>query len=479
MERPLQDLADFEQRLRGLHASDATFSDFFVGADELVLARAPGRLDVLGGIADYSGSLVLELPIAEAACVAVARTEDAWVRVASLGSAPRHARFPAAELWAACHSDESLRTYLASQGTAGSWAAYLLGGFSLLAERGVQLSGGLRLLLDSTVPEGKGVSSSAAVEVAALRALSELWQLPLSGRELALACQRLENRVVGAPCGVMDQMTSACGEAGQLLALLCQPAELRGFVAPPPGVELFGIDSGLRHAVVGADYRQVRVAAFMGLRVLAERLGANVRANGPGRVVLEADPLAGYLAKLAPAELTLGLREALPELKSGAEFLAKFGGISDEVTKVEPAARYMVRAATLHPIYEHARVEEFARSLPSATSLAELTRLGELMFASHASYGACGLGSDGTDALVEAARALGPHRGVFGAKISGGGSGGTVSVLARSEALPRLRRLSDDYANRTGRASRVFSGSSPGAALVPTRRLAFPALPTA
>lgn len=478
MERALQDLAAFEQRLRGLHAGEATLSDFFVGSDELVLARAPGRLDVLGGIADYSGSLVLALPLGEAACAAAARTEDAWVCVASLGSPERRARFPAAELWAACVSDESLSAYLASQDASGSWAAYLLGGFSMLAARGAQLSGGLRLLLDSKVPEGKGVSSSAAVEVAALRALSELWQLPLSGRELALACRRVENCVVGAPCGVMDQMTSACGEAGRLLALLCQPAELRGFVAPPPGVELFGIDSGVRHAVVGADYRQVRVAAFMGLRVLAERLGANVRSNGPGRVVLEADPLAGYLAKLAPAELTSSLREALPELKSGAEFLAKFGGISDEVTKVEPAARYMVRAATLHPIYEHARVEEFARSLPSATSTAELTRLGELMFASHASYSACGLGSDGTDALVEAARALGPNQGVFGAKISGGGSGGTVSVLARADALPRLQRLSDDYATRTGRASRVFSGSSPGAALVPTRRLAFPALPT-
>jgi L-arabinokinase len=272
----------------------------------------------------------------------------------------------------------------------------------------------------------------------------------------------------------MDQMTSACGEPGRLLALLCQPAELRGFVTPPPGVELFGIDSGVRHAVVGADYRQVRVAAFMGLRILAERLGARVRANGPGKVSLEADPLAGYLANLTPPELTSSLRKALPELKSGAEFLAELGGISDDVTKVAPAARYMVRAATLHPIYEHARVEEFARSLPNATSAAELTRLGELMFASHASYSACGLGSNGTDALVAAVRALGPEKGVFGAKIGGGGSGGTVSVLARAEALPRLQQLSQDYADRSGRASRVFSGSSSGAALVPTRRVALP-----
>jgi galactokinase len=471
MQRALQDLRQFERRLRALALEQPSLADFFTGSGELVLARAPGRLDVMGGIADYSGSLVLELPLGEAACVAVAQTEDAWVRVASLGAGQRQARFPAPELWAACASDEALAAYLAGQSVDPSWAAYLLGGLSALAQRGAKLRSGLRLLVDSTVPEGKGVSSSAAVEVAALRALSDLWQVNLTGPELALACQRVENRVVGAPCGVMDQMTSACGEAGRLLALLCQPAELRGFVAPPSGIELFGIDSGLRHAVVGSDYRQVRVAAFMGLRILAERLGARVRPNGPGKVVLEADPLAGYLARLPPAELSSSLREALPERISGAEFLARFAGISDELTRVEPEVTYVVRAAALHPIYEHARVEEFANSLPSATQRAELSRLGGLMFASHASYSACGLGSDGTDALLEALSALGPEQGVFGAKISGGGSGGTVCVLARAEALPRLLRLSEAYADQTGRTSRVFSGSSPGAALVPTRRL--------
>ena len=223
--------------------------------------------------------------------------------------------------------------------------------------------------------------------------------------------------------------------------------------------------------MVGTDYRQVRVAAFMGLRILAERLGAHVRSSGEGQVVLEDDSLAGYLANLRPAALTSSLQAALPERISGAEFLARFGGISDRVTRVEPSLRYMVRAATLHPIYEHDRVQEFAGALPDATSSAELERIGGLMFASHASYSACGLGSEATDEIVATLRALGPNSGFFGARISGGGSGGTVSVLARTEALARLRAVAADYVARTGRASRVFAGSSPGAAALPPRRV--------
>jgi L-arabinokinase len=76
------------------------------------------------------------------------------------------------------------------------------------------------------VPEGKGVSSSAALEVATMSAVAAAFDIEIGPREIALLCQRVENLVVGAPCGVMDQMTSACGEANQLLSLVCQPAEL-------------------------------------------------------------------------------------------------------------------------------------------------------------------------------------------------------------------------------------------------------------
>lgn len=444
---------------------------FFEGTDgELVLARAPGRLDLLGGIADYSGSLVLELPLAESAHVAAARSREDLVRVVSRGEQPREVVLPAGELWRACRGLGEARAYFEGLPAHERWVAYVLGGLPLLrAERGLRLEGGLRVLLASEVPEGKGVSSSAAIEVAALAALAELWGAPMSGLELGLACQRVENLVVGAPCGVMDQLTAACAEEGRLLAILCQPAQLQGCLEVPDDLAVLGIDSGVRHAVGSGHYGRVRAAAFMGLRILAERLGARVVPLAPGRVALEDDPLA-YLANLGPERLTPELVDALPERMSGAEFLARYAGISDALTSVEAASQYMVRAATLHPIFEHERVRSFVAGLAGARDDGSRSELGQLLFASHESYSACGLGSPATDRLVELARRAGPAAGVFGAKITGGGGGGAVVVLARRDALSSVHAIARQYGDETGRAAQVFARSSPGALSTPPVR---------
>jgi len=123
-----------------------------------------------------------------------------------------------------------------------------------------------------------------------------------------------------------------------------------------------------------------------------------------------------------------------------------------------------VRAAAEHPILEHARVRQF-RALLAAGAAADDERaaLGQLMFQSHASYSACGLGSDGTDRLVELVREAGPARGLHGAKITGGGSGGTVAILATRGSRPAIDEIARRYVQETGRAVTVFSGSSPGA----------------
>ena len=93
------------------------------------------------------------------------------------------------------------------------------------------------------------------------------------------------------------------------------------------------------------------------------------------------------------------------------------------------------------------------------------------MYGSHASYSACGLGSDGTDLLVELVREAGPAAGLFGAKITGGGSGGTVAILGRSEAGPAVAEIARRYHEQTGREPYVFAGSSPGACQFGVRRM--------
>lgn len=410
----------------------------FLSADQPTsIARAPGRLDVMGGIADYSGARVLELPLACATTATVQRQTARHCDIAT-HRGERWDRFsidlPLAE------ADELASWF--RQHEAERWAGYVVGVVqALLARSGV--AGGLRIVIESTVPEGKGVASSAALEVAVATAVAASCDIAIHPTELALLCQRVENQVVGAPCGIMDQMTSACGQQDKLLRLRCQPATIEGYLDVPPGYQFYGIDSGIRHAVSGADYGTVRTAAFMGLRIL--------NTDSPWR--------GDYLANLSAAEFSQHA-QLLPETMSGADFLQRYGGIADRATRVIPERPYPVRQATQHPVGEQQRVDRFAAllaALPREPSAA--TALGALMYASHQSYSACGLGSDGTDRLVEMVEETGPDRGLFGAKITGGGSGGTVAVFGTREAAGTVRDLAARYAAETGRQPRVFAES--------------------
>jgi galactokinase len=412
----------------------------------LAVSRAPGRLDVMGGIADYSGSLVLQRPIAEATFAAVQRIDRPLIEILSLDrppcTIPLDSLAPGGE---PVGYDEARRMFAGD--TERSWVAYVVGGLLVLArEREMPVSGGVRIVIASNVPEGKGVSSSAAVETASMHALSTAFGIPLDPRDLALLSQKAENLVAGSPCGVMDQMTCVFGEEHSLMALLCQPAELQPAAPLPSDIEVWGLDSGERHAVGGSDYGAVRAGAFMGLRILSER------------VRIPAD----YLANIAVSAFEHELAHHLPEEMSGDEFLDQYGGTSDSVTKVERGSRYRVRGCAAHPVYERERAEEFRRLLQARPDEDRRVRLGELMGQSHASYGACGLGSPGTDRLVELVRAEGPPAGLYGARITGGGSGGTVAVIGRRDASNAIARVAAAYARATGYQPHVFAGSSPG-----------------
>jgi galactokinase len=461
-----QALPDVERFLTALNAQN----DFFDAHRPLCVGRAPGRLDLMGGIADYSGSLVLELPLAMATWVAIQSADEPVITLFSTGieagSGESLITLPLASLQPDNHNQDYSAIH--AQLTASperAWSAYVLGVLALLLrERGLVLDKGLRLFVHSEVPAGKGVSSSAALEVATMQAVNTLFDLQMGGREMAMLCQRVENLIVGAPCGIMDQMTAACGTQDTLLALLCQPAELQESVALPAEVEVWGIDSGIRHAVTGADYGSVRVGAFMGYRIIADLAGLHVQQVAEQRVSIEDALWHGYLANITPSLWEQIYREQLPERLDGAAFLERYSGSTDDVTRIDPQRSYAVRQPTAHPIYEHHRVQLF-RALLSQQPVSEeqLILLGELMYQSHASYSACGLGSSGTDRLVELVRAAGPAAHLYGAKITGGGSGGTVAVLARRGADEQIERIARLYSEETGLPVEVIHGSSPGA----------------
>ncbi|HEX8914430.1 MAG TPA: galactokinase family protein, partial [Humisphaera sp.] len=215
-------------------------ADFPAGRPTRV-ARAPGRLDVMGGIADYTGSLVCEMPLDRAAAVALRPRDDRTVQVFSFNLLDEHKPFTLRIPLDALASQPTgvLRRGFAEPGR--QWAGYVAGCLHALHRRGlVDLSApaatGVNLALLSTVPLGAGVSSSAAIEVATMSALVDHFGIArgaesdagstgpvVTPMRLAALCQQVENDVVGAPCGIMDQAASVYGRAGMLMRMTCQP----------------------------------------------------------------------------------------------------------------------------------------------------------------------------------------------------------------------------------------------------------------
>lgn len=445
-----------------------TSRELFDDKSEIFITRAPGRLDVMGGIADYSGSLVLEMPIAEAALVALQKDENRILKIISLGAEGNYRtnffEMPLADF----ETNGELIAYSQAQkkfksNRATSWAAYIAGAFLvLMREKDFYFPHGAKILIDSKVPEGKGVSSSAAIEVVTMSAIAAAFEIKIEARELAILCQKVENLVVGAPCGIMDQMSSACGAANQLLSMICQPAELRETVEIPENLAVWGIDSGIRHSVGAGDYGSVRTGAFMGYRIIADLADLQVKQTEThGVVTIEDQKWNGYLANITPEEYGRNFVQHLPMEISGAEFLERYQGITDTVTRVLPEKNYAVLKPTSHPIGENHRVHRFAELLAQPISEQILIELGGLMYYSHESYSHCGLGSDGTDLLVKLVK---KSNLLYGAKITGGGSGGTVAVLGKKGADSEIKKIAADYEKQTGYQPYIFSGSSIGAA---------------
>jgi L-arabinokinase len=452
----------------------AELSADFPPGRPLRVSRAPGRLDVMGGIADYTGSLVCEYPLDRAAAVATTPRDEADLQVFSFNLLDDHRPFtfrvPLAAL--AAHPPDVLRREFDQPGR--KWAAYVAGCLVALHHRHRVLDTtptGMSVAVYSTVPSGAGVSSSAALEVATMtNLLAQFPSVPVrDGVEVAALCQWAENHVAGAPCGIMDQVTASLGEAGKLLRMKCQPHELLPPLPLPEGVRVLGINSNVRHDVADGAYGRSRCAAFMGHRIILEQM--RKLGEAAGRPLL-ADPMNGYLANLDGDHYKDLFRPHVPQSVRGRDFLDRYGPTIDPVTRVEDDVEYAVQHATDHHVLEARRVRRFCEFLERAAAEPArprrktlLDRAGHLMYASHLSYTMDAmLGAPECDLLVRLVRER-EAAGLYGAKITGGGSGGTVAVLAdegpRADAA--LAEVVAEYQRRTGKPAELFTGTSPGA----------------
>jgi len=447
-------------------SSDPSARDFLDAESNVVLARVPGRLDVMGGIADYSGSLVCERPLANAVVLAAQPRQDDRIRVFSMGIEEQGLQPVFEGSLGELFDGAGPRPYSELKALFASclcpWSGYLAGAIPVLArDAKMEFSNGFNMVVRSSIPLGSGISSSAALEMAAITALCAIQKTTIDGNEMARLGQRVENLVVGAPCGIMDQMVTTLGHKDRFLLIECRPGQIVGEASLPEGFDVAGINSSVKHRVGGSRYTDTRIAAFMGHRIILEEMRRRGLA-GP-----ENDPTEGYVTRVSPSEFSTDFSKKLPTSMTGSDFLAAYGGTVDSVTSVDPAKTYKVRSRTAHPIYENSRVRSFVSLLEDSGSpaLPRMVKAGKLMYASHYSYrNNCGLDSPETLALVNIARSMGPEKGVFGAKITGGGAGGTVAILGASDRLDEaIAEIVENYKSATGLSPDIFRGSSPGA----------------
>nr|WP_224275021.1 galactokinase [Streptomyces sp. LS1784] len=357
---------------------------------------APGRINLIGEHTDYNDGFVLPLAIPQHTSVAVRRRSDDLLRLHS-----RQADGPTVEL----------RVADLAPGSVTGWAKYLAAVVWALREDG-HLIGGADLHIDSDVPAGAGLSSSAALECAVATAYNDLNGLGLSRTELALVAQRAENEFVGVPCGVMDQMASMCCTADAALFLDTRDLGSRQVPLALDGLRLLVIDTRVKHDLADGAYAKLRA----GCERAAEALGV------------------------------LTLRD-LPS-----------SGLAEALDRLPAELRPLVR----HVVTENARVEQAVALL----SAGDPAGLGPILTAGHASlrddYRVSCPETDLAAATAEAAGAL-------GARMTGGGFGGSVIALVSEVMVGSVREaVLSAFARAGHRTPRTFVATASAGA----RRLA-------
>ena len=338
--------------------ASALFRERFGVAPQAV-AAAPGRVNLIGEHVDYHGGHVLPVATAWRTAVAVGAAPEGFTAVSEQGAVV-HGAWPPVRR--------------------GDWSDYVAGVVAEFAAEVPLPLEGLAVAIASDVPVGAGVSSSAALEVAAAAALAALLGRRLTPRELAALAHRAETGFVGVPCGVMDQMASALTPSGSALLLDCRTLETS---AVPVALDLVLAESGESHALRAGEYAVRRREGDEALALLRASI-----------------PSLAWLVDLPPA--------MLPRL----------------LPLLPPPLDRRVR----HVVNENQRAVLAARALEAG----DLAGFGQLVNGSHDSLRdlyACS--TPRLDAIVESARRL---PGVLGARLVGAGWGGAVLVAAEPGA---------------------------------------------
>jgi galactokinase len=341
---------------------------------------APGRVNIIGEHTDYNEGFVLPMAIDRRTYVAANKREDRWVRAKSL-VLNDDAEFNLDE-------PSSLNT---------TWIRYIAGVGWTLVEQGIKITGA-NLLIDSNVPIGGGLSSSAALEVASGTAFTAIANAEIDGLGLALAAQRAETVFVGANVGIMDQLTAVRGCREHALLIDCRSLETKTVPLANLKAALVVCNTNVKHDLASSAYNQRRAECERGVKLL---------------------------------------RLKLPHIRSLRDVTA------EDLHKHESELPATLRRRCRHVVTENDRTLKAFRALRDGDS--EL--LGSLMNASHESLrNDYEVSSPELNAMVEIASR---HESVFGARMTGAGFGGCTINLVRPEAVEGFC----DYITRSYRAA--------------------------
>lgn len=358
---------------------------------------APGRVNLIGEHTDYNDGFVMPCALEFSTQIAIARRQDRQLHIRSL-------QFPQPF---AFDLDRMPQTRI------GAWPDYVLGVAAMLKQAGYPLEGA-DFLVDSDVPIGSGLSSSAALEVASALALLSLTASTYPSHDLPKLCQRAENLFVGARVGIMDQFAACFAKAGCALLLDCRSLDFK-LIQLPQNVRLVICNTMMKHDHASGEYNRRRAECEAGVKILSQ-WHPGIRA----------------------------LRDvSLEQLQAHSTAI--------------PAAIFK---RCMHVVQENQRVLDAARCLAEG----DVTRFGELMRASHCSLrDLYEVSCRELDIMVQFAEGL---PGYLGGRMTGGGFGGcTVNLVAAAHGADFATQIAERYQHATGIKPEIYSSSAADGAL--------------
>ena len=370
--------------------SDALREEFrrLFGHEPHLVVRSPGRVNLIGEHTDYNDGWVFPAALDLGTSIAAGSSGADTLHVV----APR------------MNGEDVVPLSDLRPGEGPEWTRYVRGSADLLQRGGIDIPGA-ELLIDSDLPIGGGLSSSASLELGVLVALLTLANQEMDRTRLALLGQRVENEVVGVQSGIMDQLAVGLGLANHALLIDCRTLKVDP-VPIPPGVRVLILDSAVPRTLAGSAYNQRRAECESALRTL--------QAAEPGLVAL---------------------RDVTPEL------------LESELWRLEDPQRMRAR----HVVSENQRVLHGAQALREG----DVARFGQLMDDSHASlrddYEVSGPELDELVAIAQ------QTPGVLGARLTGAGFGGcAVALVAADQAAQAATDIAERYMQMTGRAGSSY-----------------------